>query len=712
MRRTRGLLRDHLRVNETSFPQQQARTRRFSLGAPRDFAIAPDGRRVLFLRTRGGADPLTCLWQFDVDSATETLIVDPSTLRTDAGAEVPAEERMRRERARESSGGIVRFSTNKELTLAAFDLEGRVYVVDLATSATHEVVTGGRAIDPRIDPTGKWVAYVESGALTVARIGDQSRAVPRVLLSPENTEVTYGLAEFVAAEEMGRQNGYWWSPLGSRLLAARVDVTRVRRWYIADPANPDRPPVAVPYPAAGTDNAEVTLHIVDLDGTGRVEVQWDRAGFEYLTTVDWSEHGLLIVVQSRDQRTMRILEVDTTTGATSILHEDTDDSWVDIVGGVPARLLDGTLVWAADRDGAKRLVVGGDPVTTTDLQVRDIVDVDGDVVIFRASTNPTEVGVFTWSGADGVTQLLPAGVTPGVWRARRAGGTTVLAARDLHLPGVRVSVLRDGTQAGRIESLAETPAISLNVRFATLGVRKLHAAILLPNGHEPGSGKLPVLLDPYGGPAGQRVLASAGAFLESQWFADQGFAVLVVDGRGTPGRGPAWDRSIRGGHAAPVLEDQVDALHAAAAVWTDFDLTRVAIRGWSFGGFLAALAVLRRPDVFHVAVAGAPVTDDRLYDTHYTERYLGHPDQEPANYKSVSLIEDAARLTRPLMLIHGLSDDNVVVAHTLRLSAALLAAGREHTVLPLTGATHMTNDPAVAENLLLLELEFIRRALG
>jgi dipeptidyl-peptidase-4 len=207
-------------------------------------------------------------------------------------------------------------------------------------------------------------------------------------------------------------------------------------------------------------------------------------------------------------------------------------------------------------------------------------------------------------------------------------------------------------------------------------------------------------------------LASAGAFLESQWFADQGFAVLVVDGRGTPGRGPAWDRSIRGGHAAPVLEDQVDALHAAAAVWTDFDLTRVAIRGWSFGGFLAALAVLRRPDVFHVAVAGAPVTDDRLYDTHYTERYLGHPDQEPANYKSVSLIEDAARLTRPLMLIHGLSDDNVVVAHTLRLSAALLAAGREHTVLPLTGATHMTNDPAVAENLLLLELEFIRRALG
>ena len=147
-------------------------------------------------------------------------------------------------------------------------------------------------------------------------------------------------------------------------------------------------------------------------------------------------------------------------------------------------------------------------------------------------------------------------------------------------------------------------------------------------------------------------------------------------------------------------------------LWPDFDLSRVAIRGWSFGGFLAALAVLRRPDVFHVAVAGAPVTDDRLYDTHYTERYLGHPDHEPANYATESLIADAGRLTRPLMLIHGLSDDNVVVAHTLRLSAALLAAGREHTVLPITGATHMANDESVAENLLLLELEFIRRALA
>jgi dipeptidyl-peptidase-4 len=701
-------LRDHLGVSETSFPRQQARTRRFSLGVPRDFVISPDGGRVVFLRTRSGSDRLTCLWQFDVHAGTSTVIADPATLTLDENGEVPAEERMRRERARESSGGIVRFSTNVDVTRAAFDLAGKVYVVDLISGGATELPASGRAIDPRIDPTGTHVAYVEAGALHVVRTdGDGAR----VLLRPENDQVTYGLAEFVAAEEMGRQSGYWWSPDGAHLLVARVDVARVLRWYIADPSNPATPPVSVAYPAVGTDNAEVTLHLVDVDGSATVDVRWDRPGFEYVTKVDWSEDGLLVVVQSRDQRTMRILEVDASTGETSLFREDNDDAWVDIVGGVPARLPDGTVVWTVDRDGAKRLVVGDEMVTGAELEVHDVVDVDGDVVVFRASATRTEVGVYTWSRADGVVEVKPQGVAPGVWRARRSGGTTVIASRDLERPGVRVSVHRAGVPAGDIESFAETPAIKLNVRLVAVGERNLHAAIVLPFGHQPGSGKLPVLLDPYGGPGMQKVVASASMYLSSQWFADQGFAVLVIDGRGTPGGGPEWARSIRGDLAGPALEDQVDGLQAAAAEWPDLDLSRVAIRGWSYGGFLAALAVLRRPDVFHVAVAGAPVTDMRLYDTHYTERYLGDPNREPGNYETTSLIPDAAHLSRPLMLIHGLSDDNVVVAHTLRLSAALLAAGREHTVLPITGATHMANDEAVAENLLLLELAFIRRAL-
>jgi dipeptidyl-peptidase-4 len=207
------------------------------------------------------------------------------------------------------------------------------------------------------------------------------------------------------------------------------------------------------------------------------------------------------------------------------------------------------------------------------------------------------------------------------------------------------------------------------------------------------------------------VLASADAYLTSQWFADQGFAVVVADGRGTPGRGPQWDRAVAGDLAGPVLDDQVEALAAAGEFNPDLDLSKVAIRGWSFGGYLSALAVLRRPDVFHAAIAGAPVTDWRLYDTHYTERYLGHPDHHPGDYDRSSLFADAHKLSAPLMIIHGLADDNVVVAHTMRLSSALLAAGRPHQVLPLSGVTHMASQEEVAENLLLLQVDFLRRAL-
>jgi dipeptidyl-peptidase 4 len=219
-------------------------------------------------------------------------------------------------------------------------------------------------------------------------------------------------------------------------------------------------------------------------------------------------------------------------------------------------------------------------------------------------------------------------------------------------------------------------------------------------------------MDPYGGPHAQRVLAARRIWLEPQWLADQGFAVLVVDGRGTPGRDPDWERSISRDLATKVLDDQVEALHAAKEIEPDLDLTRVGIRGWSFGGFLAALAVLRRPEVFHAAVAGAPVTDWALYDTHYTERYLGTPQSDPAAYRQCSLLEDAPSLSRPLLLIHGLADDNVTSANTLLLSQRLTESGRMHTVLPLTGVTHMTPQESVAENLLRLQVQFLQDALG
>ena len=688
-----------------SFPRRQARTRRFTLGAPRGVTVSPDGERVVFLRSRGGTDPVTCLWTLDLGTGEERLAVDPRELETGDAAdeELPPEERARRERSREQAGGVVAYATDRPVTTAAFTLSGRLYLADFAGGLSPRLVDApGAVVDPRPDPHGRRVAFVSGGALHVHDITSRTTTT---VAEPDGPHVTYGLADFVAAEEMGRMRGYWWAPDGESLLVARVDDAPVRRWHIGDPENPERPPAVVAYPAAGTPNARVTLEVVALDGTV-VPVRWDTDRDEYLADAVWDAHGLLVVVQPRDQRALRVLRVDPGSGDTAPVHEQTDDVWVDIVPGVPAYTGSGALVTVGDAGGSRRLVVDGEPVTPPSLQVRDVADVDGDVVLFRASDDPVSIGLWTW-GPGGLTPVADA---TGVHGGSLAGGTLVVTRQDLDTDGSTTTVHRGGAEH-TIASFADLPGLTPRVALLGVGGRTLRTAVLLPSGYEPGT-RLPVLMDPYGGPHAQRVLAARAAFLTSQWFADQGFAVVVVDGRGTPGRGPAFEREVHGDLAGPVLQDQVDALHAVAERYPDLDLTRVGIRGWSFGGYLAALAVLRRPDVFHAAVAGAPVTDWALYDTHYTERYLGHPDTAPDAYARTSLLADAASLRRPLLLVHGLADDNVVAAHTLRLSSALLAAGRPHTVLPLSGVTHMTPQEVVAENLKLLQVDFLRASLG
>ncbi|MFB7601245.1 S9 family peptidase, partial [Streptomyces sp. NPDC056160] len=331
----------------------------------------------------------------------------------------------------------------------------------------------------------------------------------------------------------------------------------------------------------------------------------------------------------------------------------------------------------------------------------------------EAETGETHVYRVNELGVERVSQ------EPGVHTAVRAGDVTVLVSATLDRPGSRVRVLRSGEQVAEIASYAEKPGIAPRVTLTQGGARRIPCAVLMPTDYPRDTATaapLPVLLDPYGGPHGARVLAAHNAYLTSQWFADQGFAVVVADGRGTPGRSPAWEKAIH--HDFTVtLDDQIEALQDLAETHP-LDLDRVAIRGWSYGGYLSALAVLRRPDVFHAGIAGAPVTDWHLYDTHYTERYLGDPAADPQPYEHSSLVTGDGGLSapaephRPLMIVHGLADDNVVVAHALRLSSALLAAGRPHEVLPLSGVTHMTPQEQVAENLLLLQVDFLKRSLG
>ncbi|KAA1378240.1 S9 family peptidase [Aeromicrobium fastidiosum] len=688
-----------------SYPRLAARTLRFTLGIPRNVTVSPDGATVRFIRTHDGVTRTGQLWEHDVATGRETVLVDPAELLGDAGEQLSAEERSRRERSRESAAGLVGYDVDATGRWACFALSGALWAVHLGAGAVSALPSVGAVIDPRLDPTGRHVAYASGGSLRVVGVDGSGE---RALVSPQTDTEVWGQAEFIAAEEMDRHRGFWWSPDGTSLLVERFDDAPVQTWHVADPEHPERQPVSQRYPAAGTPNAEVTLWHVGLDGS-RTEIVWDRDGFEYLGRVTWTRHGApLLQVLSRDQKRSQVLSVDVTTGATSVLRTLASDTWVELTSA-PRWTPAGRLVTVEAGD-AWQVVVDEAPVTPPTWQVRSIVETFDDCVIATASDDPTQVQVVRLGFDGSVTPLTEGAAVHG---AVVGGPTTVISRSGLDVVGTTVTVHRDGADPTSVGVVSEPAPLEPRVTMLEAGEIGIRTAVLFPRDHQPGSVRLPVLMDPYGGPHAQRVLSSARAFLEAQWLADQGFCVVVADGRGTPGRGPAWERLVHEDFAGVTLDDQVTALAAVAEAYPDdVDISRVGITGWSYGGYLSALAVLKRPDVFHVAVAGAPVTEWRLYDTCYTERYLGDPAQQPEVYDRNSLIPMAPLLERPLMLIHGLADDNVVAAHTLRLSSALLAAGRPHTVLPLSGVTHMTPQEVVAENLKLLQVQFLKEHLA
>jgi len=678
---------------------------------------------VVFLRSPAGDNPVTSLWVFDTTMGVEREVASAASILGANPEEIPDEERARRERSRELAGGIIGYACDEEVRHAAFSLGGRLWWAPLGAGADGpvELPAPPGVVDPRPAPTGQAVAFLSGpGLYLVPTTGGVAPAVMAEEPGPgepgpgepgpgEPGDVTWGAAEFVAAEEMGRPRGFWWAPDGRSLLAARVDNSPVMTLWTSDPSAPASKPQPHRFPLAGTADAVVSLwHLEAEPGGGRrTQVSWDAERYPYLVDVHWSRWGPpVLLVEQRDHRACAVLIVDLAEGMTSRLVEASDAAWVGLPPGVPAWLEGGQLLWAVADANTWRLKVGDELVTPPELQVRGVTAA-GASVLFSASSEPEVVEAWCWSKEAGLRRVTDLG---GVSSAVGDGPVKVVVSRTMARHGVQAVVHVDGSEPRALVDRAETPVIDPVVRFLKVGPRQLRVGVVLPSG-QAGS-KLPVIMAPYGGPGHQKVMAAKSVWLEAQWFADQGFAVVVADGRGTPGRGLAFEREVYGDLANPPLEDQVEALHLTAEQVPELDLGRVGIVGWSFGGYLAALAVLARPDVFHAAVAGAPVTNWRWYDTYYTERYLGHPDRSPDAYERSSLLPLAAKLVRPLLLVHGLGDDNVYVVHTLELSSALLAAGRPHFVLPLPGVTHVAAREDVAENLLLAQVNFLRSALA
>lgn len=481
-------------AGERSFPRRHALTRGFTLGAPRDFRVSADGERVAFLRSSGPTDTVNSLWLFEVATGSEHLVIDAGEFALDL-ADLPAAERARRERARESGGGIVAYDADRDLTVAVFAIGSRIARVDLLSREVRVLDTVAGAFDPRLSPDAKKVAYVAGRELRVVADDED-----RLLIGEASETVSWGAAEFIAAEEMGRTRGFWWGPDSNTLLVQRVDVAPIGHWWISAPVTPWEAPKQVRYPAAGSANADVGLAVVGLDNS-RVDLDWKTRsssgdGWEYLARADWSREGILLTVQSRDQRTLGVLDVDPTTGECHERYEVVDEHWVELVAGAPA-LHEGRLVTVEDRGSARRMCVDGEALTGDGVQVRSVVDVGDEGIVFTASREPTAVQVATvnWNG-----ELRWWDNSPGIKSAVVGGATQVHLSRSLAFHGTGAEVRHAGRTVARVANLSEAPDVELNLSMHRLGSRELAAALLLPRSLEPDSeARLPVLLDPYGG---------------------------------------------------------------------------------------------------------------------------------------------------------------------------------------------------------------------
>ncbi len=700
-----------------------AKTRGFSLGRPLKAVPTPDGKHVLFLRATASSPELR-LYEFTVATGKTRELLTPAQLLQGIEEQLAPEEKARRERMRQSLRGFTAFEISPDGSFLLIPLSGKLYMVNRQTSQVTELTPAGEsgeagqgggepAIDPQLSPDGKLVAYVRGRDLFVMDLRTRKE---RRLLHSQNPFVSYGLAEFVAQEELHRFSGFFFSPDSQSIAFTEVDNRPVETLYLADALRPEVPPQPMRYPRAGTENAVVRLGVVAVQGGATQWVEWGRDKFPYLATVVWQEGGpLLLTVLSRNQHDAELLSADVKSGQTQRLHAEHSDGWINIDQDVPRVLKDGSgFLWSSEQSGDRELELRD--LTGRLLRVlvprsegfRKLVDVDtsSGVVTYLASREPSEQFVYRVPLLGGAPVRLTA--EPGYHQASFGKGHNVYVLQSFgrqlfsrtQVVSIPPNAIANGADqpAGELPSVATPPPFVPNLEILQVGQQNYRVAIVRPRHFQPGK-KYPVVVDVYGGPHHSQVMAIAGRYMLEQWLADHGFIVVAADGRGTPFRGTAWEQAISGNFGEIPLADQVDALTETAKRVPELDLRRVGIFGWSFGGYMAALAVLRRPDIFQVGVAGAPVVDWRDYDTCYTERYLGLPAENKEGYDSSSLLTYAAGLRRPLLLIHGTSDDNVLFFHSLKLSQALFRAGKPHELLPLPGLTHMVPDPVVTEKM-------------
>jgi dipeptidyl-peptidase-4 len=701
------------------------------LGRPQNPKVAPDGKTVLFLRADADK-PTLKLFEFDVATTKTKEVLSPAALLKGGEENLSPEEKARRERMRLSAGGFADFHFDKDGKNVLLPFSGKLFVFERSTEKVTELKTGegGAIVDPKWSPDGKKVAYVRGFDVYVYDLA----AGKELAVTKGGTAIkTHGLAEFVAQEEMGRFSGYWWSPDSKYIAYEEAGHTGVETWYVADPFKPDQKPAEQFYPRPGKKNVAVRFGVVPVEGGETVWFEWDHKEYEYLAAVRWEEFApLTIQVQDRRQQKLLLLSADIKTGKTKKLLEERNAAWINLTPEVPKfnGALGGFIWVGADKEGETEVQLRNTEGVLQDVMVAakqrpekvlSVYSARFDTfIVYSGGTDPTQQHIYRHQtrslnvnpGSEN-DQALTAdpGMHMGVFG--KYGAPYVITSTTTKAMPKSFVFNREGVKLGELPSVAKEPDLIPDVTVLRVGADTgYYAALVRPRDFDPKK-KYPVILDVYGGPKHLHVQQAMRNWLVPQWLADQGFIVVAIDNRGTPGRGLEWEKSVYQKFGTVPLEDQVKGLHALCDKFPELDRDRVGIAGWSFGGYMAANGVLRKPDVFKAAVAGAPVTDWEDYDTHYTERYMGLLPESKKAYDEASLLPLAKDLKRPLLLVHGTADDNVYYRHTLKLANALFRAGRDFETLPLPGVTHMyTSDLLVMERLWAKTAGFFKTHLG
>lgn len=673
---------------------------------PRNLTMAPDGSRVTYLKGKANDANRLDLWQYHIKEAKHSLLVDADSLVS--GAETLSdEEKARRERMRLFASGIISYSWSKHADALLFPLNGDLYYYQLATKkATKLTNTEAFETDATISPNGRYVAFIREQNLFVLEIA-----------SGKETQLTFdgggviknGMAEFVAQEEMGRMTGYWWAPDDSKIAFTRTDESAVAEVVRNEIYADEIKLFNQRYPYTGTANAKIQLGVVSLaDG----KVNWLPHGDNddiYLPRVEWSKNARYLSYQwqSRDQQKLELRLADLNNNAQKVLLTETSPTWINLHDDLHFLDNDKGFIWASERDGFKHLYYYDfngklQRQLTKGNWVVDELDAvnekQGMVYFTGRKDTPLERHLYQVSlkGGD-IKRLTEANYDHALVMAKD-GSSFIDSFSNVTTPNKVALRALDGTVLTWLEQNELDKAHALTPyhgalhapRFGTIKAedgQTMHYRMFEPENFEPGK-KYPVIVSVYGGPHAQRVTNSWSARdLYLHYLVQQGFLVFQLDNRGSYNRGKAFEDPIYKKLGVAEIADQIKGVEYLRSL-PYVDAGKIAIYGHSYGGYMAILAMFKASDYFAAGVSGAPVTDWALYDTHYTERYLGHPQQNADGYEASAVFPYADGLKGKLLIYHGMADDNVLFTHSTKLYKQLQDKGLLFDMVNYPGSKH------------------------